>query len=78
MCDIKTDRVIQHTLATVSVKLMLPGITYYCWAIAGSVNAVRHTLATVSVKLMLPGITYYCWAIAGSVNAVRLNLVLLV
>ncbi|GJY10414.1 hypothetical protein Tco_0378599, partial [Tanacetum coccineum] len=26
------------------VKLMLPGITYYCWATAGSVNAVRLNL----------------------------------
>ncbi|GJY33150.1 hypothetical protein Tco_0417619 [Tanacetum coccineum] len=26
------------------VKLMMPGITYYCWAAAGSVNAVRLNL----------------------------------
>ncbi|GJY01972.1 putative ribonuclease H-like domain-containing protein [Tanacetum coccineum] len=39
--------IVRHTLATASVKLMLPGIAYYCWAIVDSiiyatnVNSIR-------------------------------------
>ncbi|GJX11370.1 hypothetical protein Tco_0201229 [Tanacetum coccineum] len=32
------------------VKLMLPGITYYCWATAGLVNAVKPFWATAKAK----------------------------
>ncbi|GJQ90151.1 putative ribonuclease H-like domain-containing protein [Tanacetum coccineum] len=55
--DIKTDRVNWHSLTAVRHKLMLPGITSYCWfwtsAKAKTVNGERQIQALVDKKKVI-------------------------
>ncbi|GJY38710.1 ribonuclease H-like domain-containing protein [Tanacetum coccineum] len=42
--------VVRHKLTTAGYKLMLPGITYYCWATAGYALTVNPTIYTSCIK----------------------------